>query len=81
VNGDQISFRKINWDNLDDVLELRPFESQAVHMASVATCLAQAYASMIDEDASITYAIYHNADPVGFCQYYFGSSGFSVVTI
>jgi len=34
-------------------------------------CLAKAYASVIDEDASVTYAIYHNDVPVGFCQNYY----------
>jgi len=71
VSTGQISFRKINWDNLDEVLELKPSESQAGFMASIDRCLAQAYASVIDEDESVTYAIYHNEVPVGFCQYYY----------
>ncbi|MBM7839427.1 diamine N-acetyltransferase [Alkalihalobacillus xiaoxiensis] len=66
-----ISFKQLDWDNLEECLSLEVNEDQKKYVASNMYSLAQSYVALLnDKLPAMTYAIYHDVTMVGFIMMY-----------
>ena len=66
-----VTLKEITWDNLRDVIDLKTTESQKGYLPSNAVFMAQAYVNLKMQYQDACFAIYHDADLIGFTKIVF----------
>lgn len=61
-----IELKEITWDNFWKIVNLKPGESQKDFLPSNAVFMAQAYVNLKLRHPDTCFAIYYEAEPVGF---------------
>jgi len=66
-----VALKEITWDNLEDVIHLKTSEPQKGYLPSNAVFMAQAYVNLKMQYQDVCFAIYHDADLIGFTKIVF----------
>jgi len=66
-----VELKEITWENLWEIINLKPAESQIDHLPSNAIFMAMAYVNLKFQYPDACYAIYHGEIAVGFTKIVF----------
>ena len=61
-----IDLKEITWENFQEIINLKPSESQSNFLPSNAIFMAQAYVNLKFKYPDVCFALYNESKPVGF---------------